>query len=67
MVGMMKQYFIQASPIKDFAALWTLGEVFPLFGGKLFVFVGCRWRHADSHQRWNQIPELIEHPGITSA
>jgi hypothetical protein len=40
MVGVMEHYFVQASPIKDFAALVTLGEVFLFFGWQLFVLVG---------------------------
>jgi hypothetical protein len=41
MVGMMEQHFIQASPIKDFAALGTPCEVLLFFGRKLSVFVKC--------------------------
>ena len=41
MVGMVEQYLVQASPIKDFAAFGAPGEVFLFFRRKLFVFVEC--------------------------
>jgi hypothetical protein len=41
MVRMMEQHFIQASPIKDFAAFCALRKVLFFFGWQLFVFVGC--------------------------
>jgi hypothetical protein len=58
MVGVVEQHFIQASPIKDFATLATLGEVLLLFWRQLVVFLTChrvgahvyptrgRWLHA---------------------
>jgi hypothetical protein len=38
-VGMVEQYFVQASPIKDFAAFGALRKMLLFFGRKLFVFV----------------------------
>jgi len=40
MVG-MEQHFVQASPIKDFAAFGTRREVLFFFRRPLFVFVLC--------------------------
>ena len=37
----MEQHFVQASPIKDFAAFRALREVFLFFRRSFFVFVGC--------------------------
>jgi hypothetical protein len=39
MVGMVEQDFVQAAPIKDFAAFRALREVLFFFGRRLFVFV----------------------------
>jgi hypothetical protein len=50
MVG-MEQHFIQASPIKDFAAFCTLGEVLFFFMLQFFVFVSC-------HQLTNELNEF---------
>jgi hypothetical protein len=37
MVGMVKQHFVQASPIKDFAAFRAFREVLFVLGRQLFV------------------------------
>ena len=39
MVGVVKQHFVQASPIEDFATFSAPREVLFFFGWKLFVFV----------------------------
>jgi hypothetical protein len=41
MVGTVKHYFVQASPIKDLAAFIAPREVLFFFERQLFVFVDC--------------------------
>jgi len=41
MVGVVEQHFVQASPIKDFAALRALRKVLFFIGRQFFVFVSC--------------------------
>jgi hypothetical protein len=43
MPRMVKQHFIQTSPIKHFATFCTTRKVLLFFRRQLFVFVGCHW------------------------